>query len=243
MTSRPQSSPASVGAVLFDAAGTLLLFREDVGETYRRFALGFGVDLPATRIREAFVRVLSHADRMVFPDQPRGRRPSLERRWWWQLVRATFRSADGTATFSDFDAFFDRLWNHYASGAAWRLAPGVRPALEALRSRGVRTGIVSNFDHRLPTILQDLGILHYFDCVTLPAEAGAAKPDRRIFDLALATLARLGELSGPAVYVGDRAVEDVAGARGAGLLPIPVSSLATLEELPARIDAPEQDRE
>jgi len=243
VTSSPQSSPASVRAVLFDAAGTLLLFREDVGETYRRFALEFGVDLPATRIREAFVRVLSHADRMVFPDAPRERRPGLERSWWRKLVRATFRAADSTATFSDFDAYFDRLWSHYASGAAWILAPGALPALQALRARGIPMGIVSNFDHRLPDILQDLAIIHYFETIMTPAEAGAAKPDRRIFDLALATLARLGELSGAVVYVGDRAVEDVAGARGAGLLPIPVSSLATLEELPARIDALEQDPE
>jgi len=229
-----------VRAVLFDAAGTLLLFREDVGETYRRFALEVGVDLPATRIREAFVRVLSHANRMVFPDEARERRPSLERKWWWQLVRATFRAADSTASFTDFDACFDRLWSHYASGAAWLLAPGTRPALETLRARQLPMGIVSNFDHRLPGILQELDILEYFETVTTPAEIGVAKPDRRIFD---AALARLGDPGGRVVYVGDRAVEDVAGAREAGLFPIPVSSLATLDELPARIDALEQEPE
>ena len=232
--------PARVGAVLFDATGTLLLFRESVGETYRRFARDFGVDLPATRIAEAFGRTFVHADPMVFPSEPAERRRGLERRWWWRQVRSTFRAADSTARFTDFEAYFDRLWSHYASGAAWRLAPGARHALDALGSRGVRTGVVSNFDHRLPNILQDLEIIDYFDCVTIPSEAGAAKPDRRIFDLALA---RLGELSGAAVYVGDRAVEDVAGARGAGLLPIPVASLATLADLPGRIDALEQDRE
>jgi putative hydrolase of the HAD superfamily len=227
-------------AVLFDAAGTLLLFRESVGETYRRFALDFGVDLPATRIEEAFRRVFARADPMVFPGDPAERRRSLEREWWWRQVRSTFRAADSTARFTDFEACFDRLWNHYAGGAAWRLAPGTRDALEALGRRGVRTGIVSNFDHRLPNILQELGILHYFDCVTIPAEAGAAKPDRRIFDVALA---RLGEISGPALYVGDRAVEDLAGVSAAGLLPIPVGSLATLAELPARLDALEEDRQ
>ena len=51
----------------------------------------------------------------------------------------------------------------------------------------------------------------------------------------------LGDPSGRTVYVGDRAIEDVAGALGAGLLPIPVGSLATLAELPARIDALEQE--
>jgi putative hydrolase of the HAD superfamily len=226
--------------VLFDAAGTLLLFRESVGETYRTFALDFGVDLPATRIREAFGRVLAHADPMVFPGEPRERRRSLERKWWWHRVRSTFRAADSAAHFTDFDAYFDRLWRHYASGAAWLLAPGTREALDALRARRVPMGVVSNFDHRLPNILQELEIIDYFETVTTPAEAGAAKPDRRIFE---AALEGLGDPSGRAVYVGDRAVEDVAGALEAGLLPIPVTSLATLAELPARIDALEQEPE
>lgn len=227
-----------VRAVLFDAAGTLLLFRESVGETYRSFALDFGVDLPATRIREAFARVLSHADPMVFPGESRERRLGLERKWWWHLVRATFRAADSTACFTDFDGYFDRLWRHYASGAAWLLAPGARQALDALRARRVPMGIVSNFDHRLPNILQDLGILEYFETVVTPAEVGAKKPDRRIFE---AALERLGDPGDRAVYVGDRAIEDVAGALDAGLLPIPVGSLATLALLPARIDALEQE--
>ena len=227
-----------VRAVLFDAAGTLLLFRESVGEIYRAFALEFGVDLPATRIAEAFGRVLSSAEQMVFPDQPAARRRALERQWWWRQVRSTFRAADSTARFTDFDAYFDRLWDHYAAGAAWRLAPGTRRALEALRARQVPMAIVSNFDHRLPKILHELEIIEYFENVTTPAEVGATKPDRRIFD---AALEGLGDPARRAVYVGDRAIEDVAGARRAGLIPIQVGSLATLAELPARIDALEEE--
>jgi putative hydrolase of the HAD superfamily len=226
--------------VLFDAAGTLLLFRESVGETYRRFALDYGVDLPATRIVEAFRRIFASAEPMVFPGEPRERRHSLERQWWWEQVRSTFRAADSTAQFTDFDGYFDRLWNHYAGSAAWHLAPGTREALDALSARRVPIAIVSNFDHRLPTLLQDIGIIDYFESITIPSEVGAAKPDRRIFD---AALEGLGDPSCRAVYVGDRALEDVTGARRAGLLPIQVESLATLEKLPARIDALEQEPE
>jgi putative hydrolase of the HAD superfamily len=227
-----------VRAVLFDATGTLLLFRESVGEIYRAFALDFGVDLPATRIEEAFRRILSRAVPMVFPGEPSERCRSLERQWWWRQVRSTFRAADSSARFTDFDAYFDRLWNHYAAGAAWQLAPGTRQALEVLRARRVPMAVVSNFDHRLPNILQDLEILEYFENVTTPAEVGAAKPDRRIFD---AALEGLGDPAGRAIYVGDRAIEDVAGARRAGLLPIQVGSLATLAELPAHIEALEEE--
>jgi len=232
------NTPTRVRAVLFDATGTLLLFRESVGEIYRAFALEFGVDLPATRIQEAFGRILSGSEPMVFPGQTGDPCRSLERLWWWERVRSTFRAADSTARFTDFDAYFDRLWNHYAAGAAWRLAPGTRRALGDLRARKVPMAVVSNFDHRLSNILQDLAILEYFENVTTPAEAGAAKPDRRIFE---AALEGLGDPSRRAIYVGDRAVEDVEGARGAGLIPIQVQSLATLAELPAHIDALEQE--
>jgi len=227
-----------VRAVLFDATGTLLLFRESVGEIYRAFALEFGVDLPATRIQEAFRRILSGSEPMVFPGETGERCRSLERQWWWHRVRSTFRAADSTARFTDFDAYFDRLWNHYAAGAAWRLAPGSRRALGELHARQVPMAVVSNFDHRLPKILEELEILEYFANVTIPAEVGAAKPDRRIFE---AALEGLGNPSRRAIYVGDRAVEDVEGARGAGLLPIQVQSLATLAELPSHIDALEQE--
>ena len=154
-----------VRAVLFDATGTLLLFRESVGEVYRAFALEFGVDLPASRIAEAFGRTFARAEPLLFPGEPRERRPLLERQWWWLQVRSTFRAADSTARFSDFEAYFDRLWNHYASAAAWQLAPGARRALHALRARRVPMAVVSNFDHRLPKILEDLGIIRYFENV------------------------------------------------------------------------------
>jgi len=226
--------------VLFDATGTLLSFRRPVGEVYRAFALEFGVDLPATRIGEAFGRILASADPMVFPEEPAECRRALERRWWWRLVRSTFRAADSTARFTDFDAYFDRLWSHYGGGGAWRLAPGTRRALDALQARQLPMAVVSNFDHRLPNILQDLAILHYFENVTIPIEVGAAKPDRRIFD---AALRGLGDPARRAIYVGDRAIEDVAGARRAGLVPIQVESLATLEELPARIATLEREME
>jgi putative hydrolase of the HAD superfamily len=92
--------------------------------------------------------------------------------------------------------------------------------------------VVSNFDHRLEPLLAGLGLRALLDVVVRPADAGAAKPDPRIFAHALA---RLGVPAAAAVYVGDDAEHDVAGARGAGLAAIHVAELATLAELPARI--------
>jgi HAD superfamily hydrolase (TIGR01509 family) len=66
------------------------------------------------------------------------------------------------------------------------------------------------------------------DVVVLPSDAGAAKPDPRIFQLALR---RIGVSPGEALYVGDDPEEDFAGARAAGLAAMDVTSLDRLEDL------------
>jgi putative hydrolase of the HAD superfamily len=229
------SAPMSLAAVLFDAAGTLIATAEPVGQSYARLARRHGVELPAWRLEDAFRRVLGRAPPMVFPGAPPRAVAGLEREWWRRVVRATFRASDGTARFADFEAFFAELFEHFARPASWRARPGSAEALCALRARGLATGVVSNFDHRLPGILAGLGLAELLDCVVLPGEVGAAKPDPAIFACALA---RLRVPARAAVFVGDRADQDLAGARAAGLRAIDVGGLATLLELPERLQGP-----
>jgi putative hydrolase of the HAD superfamily len=227
-------SAAPIQAVLFDAAGTLIRLREPVGETYARFARRWGVALPASRIEEAFARVMAQARPEPQPGEPLATAAAREEAWWSARVRETFRAADAEARFSDFGACFDALFAHYGSAAAWLLAPGTEEALDELAARGLRLAVVSNFDQRLRGLLQELGVHARFEALTLPADAGAAKPNRAIFEVALK---RLGLAPHRAAYVGDRAEEDVAAAEGVGLHAVNVSGLATLAEIPARIAA------
>ena len=73
----------------------------------------------------------------------------------------------------------------------------------------------------------------YFDAVTLPADAGAAKPAPAIF---AAALARLGVPPDCALYVGDHAEQDLAAAAGAGLHALDVGTLPDLGALPKALD-------
>jgi putative hydrolase of the HAD superfamily len=231
---------ARLRAVLFDAVGTLIRLREPVGRTYARFGADHGARIPESRLEEAFARCLAAAPAMVFPGQPLLRAEAEERAWWRRLVLDTFRAADGAVQPRSPEALFDELWQHYAGAEAWELAPGAREALLAVRGRGLATGIVSNFDQRLRPVLRALGVHHLFHAIVLPGEVGAAKPDRAIFDAALKRLGLAGE---QAAYVGDRAVEDVAGSRAAGLRPVDAGSLATLAELPHALGLAEPPRE
>ena len=227
-----------IQAVVFDAAGTLIRTRETVGETYHRAAARHGVEVPASRLDEAFGRVFAAAEPNVHPGETLLRSAELERAWWWEIVRGTFRAADGMVIFDDFEAYFDELWTFYGTTEAWELMPGAREALDALAERGLMLAVLSNFDQRLRPLLRGFDLHERFEAVTLPADAGAAKPERQIFDVCLK---RLGIANHHGVYVGDQAEEDLRASKTAGLHPIDVGSLATLAELPARVEALEKE--
>lgn len=90
--------------------------------------------------------------------------------------------------------------------------PDAAPALRALRARGLRLVVASNWDCSLPHVLEDAGLASLVDDVVSSASVGAAKPDPAVFEAALAAAA-----ASPleAVHVGDSLVNDVEGARAA----------------------------
>ena len=108
-----------------------------------------------------------------------------------------------------FDAFFDRAWDRFSRPEAWCLYDDVRPALRALRVRGVPLAVFSNWDARLPPILAALGLSGYFCRVIVSLDLPFAKPGRGAF---AAVSRQLGEAGGdgpPPMMVGDRLDHDV----------------------------------
>jgi putative hydrolase of the HAD superfamily len=112
--------------------------------------------------------------------------------------------------------------------------PDATPALSALRDRGLRLIVVSNWDYALPRVLERCGIERMLDGVVTSAEAGARKPDPAIF---VAALELAGCEAGEALHVGDTAEEDIAGARAAGIRPLLIArdgrdgDISSLEEI------------
>lgn len=98
------------------------------------------------------------------------------------------------------------LWSHVDAATP--------AALERLLDEGYRLAVVSNADGRVEALLEDRGLTRYLEFVIDSHVVGFAKPDRRIFDLAVA---RLGIAAARCLYVGDLFAVDVLGARAAGL--------------------------
>jgi putative hydrolase of the HAD superfamily len=115
------------------------------------------------------------------------------------------------------------------------------PALRALRERGLKLVVASNWDCSLPGVLEQAGLAPLVDGVVASAEVGADKPAPAVFSAALAAA---GCDAADAVHVGDSPSKDVAGALAAGIMPIliargeapppdpPVTTIHSLEELP-----------
>lgn len=108
-----------------------------------------------------------------------------------------------------------------AEHEAW--APARRPAsmtpalLDALRDRGLKTGLVSNTMEPRWLLLRDLedqGLADRLDAVVFSSDLGIRKPHPEIFRRALDDL---GVPAERALFVGDRLVADVRGARDVGM--------------------------
>jgi putative hydrolase of the HAD superfamily len=92
--------------------------------------------------------------------------------------------------------------------------PDVAPALTALRERGLRLVVVSNWDCSLSEWLDRAGVGALVDGTVSSAVVGAAKPAPAVFE---AGLELAGCTAAQALFVGDSLVNDVEGARAAGL--------------------------
>ena len=108
-----------------------------------------------------------------------------------------------------------------AEHAAWEparlLGAHTHALLDALRERGLRTGLVSNaFDPGwlLHEDLRRMGLGERLDVAVFSSEVGKRKPHPAIFE---AALEGLGVEAGRAVFVGDRLYEDIRGSKELGM--------------------------
>lgn len=136
--------------------------------------------------------------------------PGGERAFWHRSLARLCRYLD-LAEPSRFASA--ELWNRFAHADAWSVFPDVPDALTTLRAAGLRLGVIGNWDHRLPRLLDELGLR--FDAVIYSAACGVEKPHPRIFR---SCLERLG-VADPrrAIHIGDRMLEDVEGAEAIGM--------------------------
>jgi len=110
-----------------------------------------------------------------------------------------------------------RVYDAFGSAERWRAYDDVSRTLVRLRERGLKLGVISNWDRRLESLLEGMGFAASFDTTVSSADVGLHKPDPRIFELACK---RLGVAPEEAAHVGDHHYADVLGASAAGLMAV-----------------------
>ncbi len=190
-------------AVVFDVGGTLLGFHDRA--PFQAFLAQAGLPAGEEDARALHARLMSIIQRERDSAQGLGARGQDLADWWLGMFRLTWPEQPDLAAEMLrwlFDGRFDRLYDD------------VLPTLAGLRAVGLRLGVISNFGPHLPEVLERFQIDTFFDFVIVSAAVGVAKPDPRIFHLAVEAS---GRPSGRLLYVGDHVGDDVDGARAAGL--------------------------
>jgi putative hydrolase of the HAD superfamily len=245
----PIEAPA---LITFDFTGTLFEPRSTVGKIYRQVlcteaaresaACGEAADSLSVAALDAAFRSAYAAAAEAHPCFGAG---SLSSEVWWRgVVESTIVGAAGPDVFpalaSALPLAFDELFGStFVSAQGWRPLPSAVESLQALSAwraaqpaaRRPCVGVISNWDERLPRLLDELEVASHFDFVLTSREVGVEKPAPLIFD-------RARELAGVsadarAVHIGDSVGNDVAGAAAVGWEAIYAKSAAKRARLGA----------
>jgi FMN phosphatase YigB (HAD superfamily) len=107
----------------------------------------------------------------------------------------------------------DEFVDAFMCALVFEEVPGASETLRMLRCRGLKLGVVANWDCALPGHLERLGLDALVDTIVTSARAGVAKPDPAIFELAHE---ELGVDSRRTLHVGDEPCDEE-GARATGI--------------------------
>jgi len=88
------------------------------------------------------------------------------------------------------------------------------PMLTAMKSRGIRIGLISNCFSEEVTAIRESVLFPFFDAVCLSYEEGIAKPDREIFIRCMTNLSVRAE---ECLYVGDGGSRELETAEALGM--------------------------
>ncbi len=209
-----------IRAVVFDMGGTLLKFVRPGNGTWREFE--------ERGIRGLYRYLVAQGHPLAAQEEAFVERMFVRLAEGWEQATGghiNLRAADWIAAgAADHDlalsdgALLEAV-HHYARPLRDGVTamPGAGAALATLRSRGIRTGLISNTIwpgelHRED--LAALGLLEHIEYAVFSGDLGVWKPRPQIF---LHVLERLDVAPENAVFVGDSPREDIRGAQAVGM--------------------------
>jgi putative hydrolase of the HAD superfamily len=230
-----------IAAVSFDAGNTLLYCDPSPAEIYATHLGRHGRSVQADEVGPVFAEAWAEMQQRTSAGEDRyGSTEGGERAWWGGFVREVLRRLDHDAPWQP---LLDDLYDAFCDEQVWKVYDDTFSVLDQLQAMGVRLAVTSNWDRRLPQILNALHLSERFEVISVSAIEGVEKPAREIFGR---TLAGLDLPPASVLHVGDSPLEDYAGASEAGLRALlidrkglfagePYECVSALTEIPQRL--------
>ncbi len=224
-----EPSDREVGAVIFDAVGTLLHPNTAVADIYARIAGKWGNPRTAVELQPRFYRAFQSEEEV---DRQSNWRTSEAREIarWKSIVHQTIEPTQNA------EHCFHELYDHFGHATAWKPAPQVGSLLRHLAGASKRLGIASNFDVRLLQILQGMEELELVrppqGICLISSLIGWRKPSPHFFQCLIQAV----DLPPQAIlFVGDDLHNDYLPAQQAGLRAVLVDPRDRFPNVPRRI--------
>jgi len=200
-----------VRALSFDVNGTLI-HSPRLGEVYAEILSRHGVAVEAAEAYRVVRSVWQEFSCTLRLGEDRfATHPDGARGWWYRFIDRVCEHlvSDPPSRFAK-----SELFQRFAGPDPWDVYEEVPAVLESLHAGGLRMVVVSNWDDRLPVLLEGLGLARFFEAIVYSAGVGAEKPFPAIFHHALDHLELPPE---QVIHIGDRQREDVEGAQAVGM--------------------------
>jgi putative hydrolase of the HAD superfamily len=195
-----------IRGLLFDFGNTLAFLDYDaLVEEFRRVL----PELDATGLEKA-----EYLGRKALDEYVTSTSPALDLDKAYELYFRAWMAAAGIPP-GRIDWCRERFLALNQAESLWRVVrPGITDHLQQFRDAGFKLGVVSNAMGNIQADAERYGLADYFDVIIDSHVVGVAKPDPRIFYIALERL-RLSPRE--ALFAGDLYTIDMVGAQAAGI--------------------------
>lgn len=211
--------------------GTLIEARPSPPEVYSQVLGRWGPGVAAEAVAPVFRAVWGELTELHPPGLDRYQHlKGGEQEWWGEFLRRVLARLGHPAPWQPVLA---ELYEAFSEPSLWFVFPEVRRVLDGFRDRGVPMAVVSNWDSRLPDLLDRLELTPYFASVHVSALEGVEKPAAEIF---LRAASRLGVSPSACLHAGDSPLDDYRGAESAGMRAVLVDRFAMFDNGYTRVE-------
>ncbi|GEM_PF-3337014 len=132
--------------------------------------------------------------------------------FWGMLFEEMFRDLDVSLDY--LEMYCEIVFPEFLKPLYWDIEPSLADFTAQAQKRNISLSVISNWDDRLPVLLENLGIKKYFQNIVTSAGAGYEKPSSRIFSFFYEEARKVQpDLEKSRIlHIGDKEREDFRGA-------------------------------